>query len=101
MASSNGRRASLWMRTNTFTSATGETKRLQILDPDGGFVAKYRGQATLSKWAEDFLATNVEEAEARARSNLEPELKWTDYSPRRGVGPYREALLGSDFSHTR
>ena len=51
-------------------------ERVQVLDPDGGFVMKLRGEATLSKWAEDFLNTNVEEAEARAKSDLEPEMKF-------------------------
>ena len=49
-------------------------ERVQVLDPDGGFVMKLRGQATLSRWAQEFLDTNVEEAEARGRSNLEPDL---------------------------
>ena len=51
-------------------------ERVQVLDPEGGFVIKLRGQATLSSWAHDFLNTNVEEAEARARANLEPELEY-------------------------
>ena len=50
--------------------------RIQVLDPDGRFVQSNRGQATVSKWAKDFLDTNVEEAKARAKSNLDlaPEL---------------------------
>jgi DNA-binding beta-propeller fold protein YncE len=51
-------------------------ERVQVLDPEGRFVIKLRGQATLSKWAEDFLNTNVEEAEARAKSNLEPDMEF-------------------------
>ena len=31
-------------------------ERVQVLDPDGGFVMGLRGQATLSKWAENFLS---------------------------------------------
>lgn len=50
---------------------------VQVLDREGGFVTKLRGQATLSKWAENFLSINVEEGAARARANLEPEI---DYS---------------------
>ena len=45
--------------------------RVQVLDPDGGFVQSLRGQATVSKWAQDWLDTNVEEAAARGRSNLD------------------------------
>lgn len=49
-------------------------ERLQVLDPDGGFVTKLRGQATHSEWAKDFLRINVEEAAARASSDLEPDV---------------------------
>ena len=45
--------------------------RVQALDPEGGFVQSLRGQATVSKWAQDWLDTNVEEAAARGRSNLD------------------------------
>ena len=45
--------------------------RVQVLDPEGGFVQSLRGQATVSKWAQDWLDTNVEEAAARGRSNLD------------------------------
>ena len=51
-------------------------ERVQALDPEGRFVTKLRGQATLSKWAENFLRINVEEAEARAKSNLELDLDY-------------------------
>ena len=48
-------------------------ERVQVLGPDGGFMMKLRGEATLSKWADEYLESSVEEAEARARSDLEPE----------------------------
>lgn len=50
--------------------------RIQVFNPDGEFVQMNRGQATVSKWAQDFLDTNKEEASARAESNLDldPEL---------------------------
>ena len=51
-------------------------ERVQVLDPDGGFVIKLRGEATLSKWAENFLSINVEEGKARATANLEPEIEY-------------------------
>ena len=51
-------------------------ERVQILDPDGGFVQKLRGDATLSAWAANFLAVNVEEGGARSRANLEPEIEY-------------------------
>ena len=54
---------------------------LQVLDPEGGFVMKLRGQATLSKWAENFFIVNVEEGAARARANLESEIDYFVASP--------------------
>ena len=47
-------------------------ERVQVIDPEGGFITKLRGAATISKWADDFLSANVEEADARAKSDLEP-----------------------------
>jgi DNA-binding beta-propeller fold protein YncE len=54
---------------------------VQVLDPEGGFVMKLRGQATLSKWAANFLSVNVEEGAARARANLEPEIDYALVHP--------------------
>jgi DNA-binding beta-propeller fold protein YncE len=56
-------------------------ERVQVLGPDGGFIATYRGEATHSRWAEEFLSVNVEEAGARARANLEPELDFFEKTP--------------------
>ena len=50
--------------------------RVQLLDPDGAFAASARGEATLSPWAHDFLESNIEERDARAVSNLEPDLEF-------------------------
>ncbi len=49
-------------------------ERVQVLGSDGGFQQKLRGESGLSKWAEEYFESNVDEAEARARSNLEPDL---------------------------
>ena len=49
-------------------------ERVQVFDPDGGFLLTLRGQATLSKWAEEFFASNQDEQVERERSNLHPEL---------------------------
>ena len=35
---------------------------------------KTRGEATLSTWAENFLRINTEEADARSRADLEPDI---------------------------
>ena len=49
-------------------------ERVLVLDPGGGLVQKLRGEAGLSKWAEEYFESNVDEAEARSRANLEPDL---------------------------
>ena len=51
-------------------------ERVQVLDRAGGFVTSVMGDATLSKWAENFLNVNVEEGAARSRANLEPEIDY-------------------------
>ena len=49
-------------------------ERVQVLGPDGSFQLNLRGQATLSKWAADFLNVNPDEKRTREMSNLIPEL---------------------------
>jgi DNA-binding beta-propeller fold protein YncE len=49
-------------------------ERVQVLGPDGSFQMKLRGQATLSRWAEEFLAVNPDEKRTREMSNLIPQL---------------------------
>ena len=49
-------------------------ERVQVLDSDGNFRLKLRGQATVSKWAEEYFASNPEEKRERDRSNLIPPL---------------------------
>ena len=56
-------------------------ERVQVLDADGRFMQQLRGEATHSKWAEDFLGINVEEAAARARANLEPDIEFFNDDP--------------------
>ena len=56
-------------------------ERVQVLNPDGKLVQNLRGEATNSKWAEDFLRVNVEEAEVRARTNMEPKIEYFNDDP--------------------
>ena len=51
-------------------------ERVQVLDSQGGFVMKMRGEATISKWAANFLSVNEEEGAARARANLDPKIEY-------------------------
>ena len=52
-----------------------------MLDAEGQFVTKLRGEATLSKWAENFLNINKEEAAARATADLEKEIDYPVKTP--------------------
>ena len=49
-------------------------ERIQILDKEGNFITKLRGDAGLSKWADEFMIANVDEATAREKSEMEPNL---------------------------
>ena len=49
-------------------------ERIQVLGPDGSFQVGSRGQATLSKWAVEFFASNPAEQQTRDISNLVPDL---------------------------
>jgi DNA-binding beta-propeller fold protein YncE len=56
-------------------------QRIQVLDADGGFVEQNEGQATISKWAQDFLDTNVEESAARDAADLDMDLMFNTDDP--------------------
>ena len=58
-------------------------ERVQVLAPDGSFLLKLSGQATVSKWAEEFFASNPDEVVTRKIANLEPPL------PSRFATPYQ------------
>ena len=47
---------------------------VKIFAPDTTFIQKLRGEATLSKWAQDFLDANPDENDERIKSDLMPEL---------------------------
>lgn len=47
-------------------------ERVQVLDPDGSFQLKLRGQATISEWAQQYLNLAPEEAEARKKADMFP-----------------------------
>jgi DNA-binding beta-propeller fold protein YncE len=49
-------------------------ERVQVLAPDGSFVAKFRGEAGLSKWGESYFIANQDELEERQKADLEPKL---------------------------
>jgi len=49
-------------------------ERVQVLNRDGRFQMKLRGQATLSKWSDEFFASNPDEKEPRDQSRMVPPL---------------------------
>ena len=49
-------------------------ERIQVFDAEGNFHLKLRGQATLSKWADEFYEANPDEKLERETSTLIPEL---------------------------
>ena len=56
-------------------------ERVVIFDSDGGLLQNIRGEATDSKWANAFLDINVEEAAARANSDLAPDIEFFNDNP--------------------
>ena len=56
-------------------------ERVVIFDSDGELVQNIRGEATDSKWADAFLEINVEEAAARAKSDMAPDIEFFNDDP--------------------
>ena len=48
-------------------------ERVQVLDAHGNFITKLRGEATLSKWAQQYFSTNPVEMRERQKAELEDE----------------------------
>jgi hypothetical protein len=57
-------------------------------------VQKLRGEATNSEWADDFLGVNVEEAGARERANLEPDIEYFNDDPHEESSHIEKLLWG-------
>jgi DNA-binding beta-propeller fold protein YncE len=57
-------------------------ERVQVLAPDGSCLAVFRGEADLSRWAEDYFISNQDELEERQRADLEPALDLVTDEPR-------------------
>ena len=69
-------------------------ERVQVLGPEGGFLLKLRGQATLSRWADDFYASNPDEKRERDRSNLFPRLPEGFNTPNHLSGAHEAVFWG-------
>ena len=73
-------------------------ERVQVLDVDGNPLQVLRGQATLSKWAANFLEINIEEREARASADLEPDIAFLDLDDPHAESAHIEKYFWSPMS---
>lgn len=73
-------------------------ERVQIFDDNCKFVQLLRGEATLSKWAENFLAINKEEGAARSRADLEAKIDFFDENDPHDVSSHIEKYFWSPMS---
>ena len=73
-------------------------ERVQAFDADGGFLQLLRGEATLSKWAVNFLQINREEGAARSRADLEPDIEFFDPNDPHEVSSHIEKYFWSPMS---
>ncbi|GIT02228.1 MAG: hypothetical protein CM1200mP27_08530 [Chloroflexota bacterium] len=65
----------------TYMLPIGEMRGSRPFDPPGEFIEKLRGNGTISKWAQNFLNINVEEASAREKADLNLQIDYFDDSP--------------------
>ena len=73
-------------------------ERVQVFNADGEFLQTLRGQATESEWAKIFLTVNKEEAAARRRANLEPDIDLFDPDDPHEESSHIEKLFWSPVS---
>ena len=73
-------------------------ERVQVFGPDGEFVQLLRGQATESEWAKIFFNVNKEEAAARVRADLEPDIDLYDPDDPHEESSHIEKLFWSPVS---
>jgi DNA-binding beta-propeller fold protein YncE len=66
---------------------------LQVLGPGGKLQVKMRGDAGLSKWAQDYFIANQDELEERHKANLEPALELSPADDRRDESASIEKLF--------
>ena len=78
-------------RGNVYVTDWGN-ERVQVLDPDGSHLLTLRGQATLSRWANEFLDANPDETRERDISDLAPDLP-PQYDTPYKVSAQTEALF--------
>ena len=74
-------------------------ERIQVLDPEGKFLQMNLGQSDLSPWAANFLNINVEEGQARERSNLhKKDIKFANPEDRHEISSHIEEYFWSPMA---
>ena len=74
-------------------------ERIQVLDPNGNFLQSNLGESDLSPWAANFLNINVEEGEAREKSDLHKKnIKYANPDDRHEVSSHIEEYFWSPMS---
>ena len=74
-------------------------ERIQVLDSDGNFLQSNMGESDLSPWAANFLNINVEEGEARQKSDLhKKDIKYANPNDRHEVSSHIEEYFWSPMS---
>lgn len=74
-------------------------ERVQVFDQEGNFLELTLGESDLSPWAENFLTVNVEEGEARLKSNLDKmNIPFADPTDRHEVSSHIEKYFWSPMS---
>ena len=76
-------------------------ERVQIFAPDGEVTAILRGDATMSSWAEDYLAANPDESAARRAAESGPGRQPVAGSPPGNLGRRGKILLGAYLGQPR
>lgn len=69
-------------------------ERIQIYDNKGIYISQFRGQATISQWAQEFLDSNLEEASARSKANLKPDIGQFNNDPHEESSHIEEFFWG-------
>ena len=73
---------------------------LKVLNPEGNLVYTSRGESTLSKWASEFLETNLEESKSRQEANLEDENIISKFTDPHSVSAHIEKYFWSPVAIT-
>ena len=74
-------------------------ERLQVLDEYGEFLQLSLGESGISPWAQNFLNVNVEEGEARSKSDLaKSDIEYFDPNDRNEISAHIEKFFWSPMS---